>query len=70
LVWDWVEFHSIIFMLSPVGYLRVDIILEIRIWGDGFGTVFGGFRQFRALSSGLRKPVVDIIPKSKDQFME
>jgi hypothetical protein len=31
------------FMLSPVGYLRVDIILEIRIWGDGFGTAFGGF---------------------------
>jgi hypothetical protein len=22
------------------------------------------------LSSGLRKPVVDIIPKSKDRFME
>jgi hypothetical protein len=38
--------------------------------GDGFGTTFGGFRQFRALSGGLRKPVVDIIPKSKDRFME
>jgi hypothetical protein len=57
-------------MLSPVGYLRVDIILEIRIWGDGFGTTFGGFRQFGALSDGLQKPVVDIIPKSKDRFME
>jgi hypothetical protein len=31
---------------------------------------FGGFRQFGALSGGLRKPVVDIIPKSKDRFME
>jgi hypothetical protein len=57
-------------MLSPVGYLRVDIILEIRIWGDGFGTAFGGFQQFRVLSGGLRKLVVDIIPKSKDWFME
>jgi hypothetical protein len=25
------------FMLSPVGYLRVVIILEIRIWGDRNG---------------------------------
>jgi hypothetical protein len=57
-------------MLSPVGYLRVDVILEIRIWGDGFGTAFGGLRQFGALSGGLRKPMVDIIPKSKDRFME
>jgi hypothetical protein len=57
-------------MLSPVGYLRVDVILEIRIWGDGFGNAFSGFRQFGALSGGLWKPVVDIIPKSKDRFME
>jgi hypothetical protein len=57
-------------MLSPVGYLRVDIIIEIRIWGDGFGTAFDRFRQFRALSGGLRKPMVDIIPKSKNRFME
>jgi hypothetical protein len=57
-------------MLSAVGYLKVDIILEITIWGDGSGTAFGGFQQFRALSGGLRKPVVDIIPKSKDRFME
>jgi hypothetical protein len=32
--------------------------------------VFSGFRQFGALSSGLRKPVVVIMPKSKDRFME
>jgi hypothetical protein len=57
-------------MLSPVGYLGVDIILEIGIWGDGFGTVFGGFRQFGTLSGGLQKPMEDIIPKSKDRFME
>jgi hypothetical protein len=31
---------------------------RIGIWGDGFGTVFGGLRQFRVLSSGLWKPVV------------
>jgi hypothetical protein len=41
-----------------------------RDLGDMFGTAFGGFRQFGALSGGLRKPVVDIIPKSKDRFME
>jgi hypothetical protein len=28
------------------------------IWGDEFGTMFHGFRQFGALSSGLQKPVV------------
>jgi hypothetical protein len=57
-------------MLSPVGYLRVGVIPEIRIWGDGFGTTFGGFRHFEALSGGHWKPVVDIIPKFKDRFME
>jgi hypothetical protein len=46
------------------------ISVENRIWGDGFGTVFGGFRQFGALSGGLWKPAVDITPKSKDRFME
>jgi hypothetical protein len=35
-----------------------------------FGIAFGGFRQFRAVSGGLRKPMVVIIPKSKDRFME
>jgi hypothetical protein len=30
---------------------------RIGIWGDEFGTVFIGFRQFRALSAGLWKPV-------------
>jgi hypothetical protein len=28
---------------------------ENRICGDGFGTAFGGFRQFGAMSGGLRK---------------
>jgi hypothetical protein len=32
--------------------------------------MFGGFRQFEALSGGLWKTVVVIIPKSKDWFME
>jgi hypothetical protein len=32
--------------------------------------MFGGFWQFEALSSGLQKPVVVIIPKSKDRLME
>jgi hypothetical protein len=32
--------------------------------------MFGGFRQFGALSDGLRKPMVVIIPRSKDRFKE
>jgi hypothetical protein len=44
--------------------------VKIGDWGDGFGTAFDGFRQFGAFSGGLRKSVVDIIPKSKDRFME
>jgi hypothetical protein len=44
--------------------------VENRIWGDGFGTAFGGFRQFGACPVDSGKPVVDIIPKSKDRFME
>jgi hypothetical protein len=38
--------------------------------GDGFETAFSGFRWFRAVFGGLQKPMVVIIPKSKDQFME
>jgi hypothetical protein len=38
--------------------------------GDGFETAFSGFRWFRAAFGGLQKPMVVIIPKSKDQFME
>jgi hypothetical protein len=29
------------------------LVWRIWIWGDGFGMVFGGFRQFGALSGGL-----------------
>jgi hypothetical protein len=46
------------------------LVWRIGIWGDGIGTVFDGFRQFRALFGGLRKLVVVIIPKSKDRFVE
>jgi hypothetical protein len=58
-------------MLSPVKYLRVVKILEIRIWGDRNGKLC----LVVAGSSGLCL-VVDgslwfvIIPKSKDRFME
>jgi hypothetical protein len=40
------------------------------MWVDRIGTMFGGFRQFRALSGGLQRPLVVVIPKSNDQFME
>jgi hypothetical protein len=44
--------------------------MKNRDLDDGFRTAFGGFRQFGALSGGLQKPVVVIIPKSKDRFVE
>jgi hypothetical protein len=46
------------------------ISMENKTWGDGFGTTFGGFRQFEAVSGGLWKTMVVIIPKSKDWFIE
>jgi hypothetical protein len=51
-------------------YLGSLLVWRIAIWGDGFGTMFGGLRQFDALSGGLQKSVVVIMPKSKDRFME
>jgi hypothetical protein len=49
--------HMLISPYHCYGYFD-PISMENRIGGDGFGTVFGGLRQFRALSGGLRKPVV------------
>jgi hypothetical protein len=43
------------------------LVWRIGIWGDGFGTMFGGLKQFGALSGGLWKV---IIPKSTDWFVE
>jgi hypothetical protein len=47
-------------MLSPsmVVVLLYLLVWRIGIWGYGNGTVFGGFQQFGALSSGLQKPIV------------
>jgi hypothetical protein len=53
-------------MLVPFSLL----VWRIGIWAYEFETVFGGFRQFEALSSGFQKPVVVIILKSKYQFLE
>jgi hypothetical protein len=39
-------------------YFGFLLVWRIEIWGDMFGTVFGGLRQFEALSGGLWKPVV------------
>jgi hypothetical protein len=58
------------YLLSPRQSLLFPISAKNRDLGDGFGTAFGGFRQFGALSGGLRKLVVDIIPKSMNRFME
>jgi hypothetical protein len=51
-------------------YLGSLLVWRIGIWGDRFGTVFGGLQQFGDLSGGLRKPMVVIMPKSMDRFME
>jgi hypothetical protein len=42
------------------------LVWRIGIWGDGFRIVFSGFWQFGAVSGGLWKHVVVIIPKSMD----
>jgi hypothetical protein len=58
-------------MLSPSMLVPCfPINMENRDLGWRVGTVFDGFRQFGALSGGLRKHVVVIIHKSNDQFME
>jgi hypothetical protein len=44
--------------------------VENRIWGDRLGTTVSVFRQFRTVSDGLQKPVIVIIPKYKDRFIE
>jgi hypothetical protein len=71
LVWVWVEFCSIISCCHPVDlFVRVDRILEIRIWCDRNGNCL-----VVANGSGLSLVVAGslwfvIIPKSKDWFME
>jgi hypothetical protein len=55
LVWIVILLHQL-YLCHPVTVIFFDpISVENRIWGDEFGTVFGGFRQFRAMSGGLRK---------------
>jgi hypothetical protein len=49
--------------------------LILLVWRIGFGVTGLELRSVDSDSSGLcqvdsRKPVVDIIPKSKDRFME
>jgi hypothetical protein len=40
------------------------------IWVDGFGTLFGGLRQFRACLVNSKSLWLVIMPKSKDRFVE
>jgi hypothetical protein len=55
LVWVVILLHQLC-LCHPVTVIFFDpISMENRIWGDGFGTAFGGFRQFGAMSGGLRK---------------
>ncbi len=61
-----------VMLLSPC-YCCVSLILIV--WRIGFGVTGLELRSVDSDSSGLRpvdsgKPVVDIIPKSKDRFME
>jgi hypothetical protein len=61
------------FMLVSPCYCYVYLIL--LVWRIGFGVTGLELRSMDSNSSGLRpvdsgKPVVNIIPKSKDWFME
>jgi hypothetical protein len=61
-----------VMLVSPC-YCYVSLIL--LVWRIGFGMTGLELRSVDSDSSGLRpvdfgKPVVDIIPKSKDRFME
>jgi hypothetical protein len=63
---------SSVMLVSPY-YCYVSLIL--LVWRIGFGVMGLELRSVDSDSSGLcpvdsEKPVVDIIPKSKDQFME
>jgi hypothetical protein len=55
LVWVVILLHQL-YLCHPITVIFFDhISAENRIWGDGFGTTLGGFRQFGAMSGGLRK---------------
>jgi hypothetical protein len=61
-----------VMLVSPC-YCYVSLIL--LVWRIGFGVTGLELHSVDSDSSGLRpvdsgKPVVDIIPKSKDRFME
>jgi hypothetical protein len=61
-----------VMLVSPC-YCYVSLIL--LVWRIGFGVTDLELRSVDSDSSGLRpvdsgKPVVDIIPKSKDRFIE
>jgi hypothetical protein len=55
LVWVVILLHQLC-LCHPVTVIFFDpISVGNRIWGDRFGTAFGGFQQFGAMSGGLRK---------------
>jgi hypothetical protein len=61
-----------VMLVSPCYYY---VSLVLLVWRIGFGVTGLELRSVDSDSSGLRpvdsgKPVVDIIPKSKDRFME
>jgi hypothetical protein len=63
---------ALVMLVSPC-YCFVSLIL--LVWRIGFGVTGLELRSVDSDSLGLRpvdsgKPVVDIIPKSKDRFME
>jgi hypothetical protein len=71
LVWVVILLHQL--CLCQPYYCYVSLIL--LVWRIGFGVTGLELRSVDSDSSGLRlvdsgKPVVDIIPNSKDRFME
>jgi hypothetical protein len=66
---------DIITSVMPVSPCYCYVSLILLVWRIGFGVTGLELRSVDSDSSGLcsvdsGKPVVDIIPKSKDRFME
>jgi hypothetical protein len=59
-----------LFDCHPVGCCYFPVKVKIQDLGLRVWNYVRWIPTVRGLSGGLRKPVVDIIPKSKDRFME
>jgi hypothetical protein len=42
-----------LYLWSPCQLMLIPVVCRIVIWGDRFGTAFGGILKFRAMSGGF-----------------